>query len=119
MQAGDIKQLRANSIEHFAQKQCPSSATKLKTVQSQSTNENEDEDQNELWRKIESKNNHILVNQLHFCRFIYYMIRNSSFLPVQKAQQEKLNLILFKHVIKLTKQLSDCKSNCFKLQEWG
>lgn len=118
IQLEDLRELRPSSIDHFNPPPGLGIPRKLKTVQSQSTNSNEEED-GESWKKVETKNNHILVNQLHYCRFLYYMIKNSQNLLVNEKSKNKLNLVVFKHLLKLIKHLADCNSNWFKLRDWA
>lgn len=68
--------------------------------------------------RVESRNNHILINQLHYCRFIYYMVRNLSLMPVAPNTRTKVGLILYKHLQKLIKQLADEKKNWLGLAKW-
>lgn len=68
--------------------------------------------------RIETRNNHILINQLHFCRFIYYLTRNLSHLLVSPKSKNRISLILFKHLQKLIKNLADDKANWFNLNNW-
>lgn len=68
---------------------------------------------------MESQNNHILVNQLHYCRFLYYFVRNRKYIMVAESSSQKLTLVIFKHLLKLTKQLSDSSFNWFKLKDWN
>lgn len=68
--------------------------------------------------KTETKNNHILVNQLHYCRFIYYYIKNMKYLRVSPKNQTKLTLVMFKHLEKLILLLTDRENNNFKLSKW-
>lgn len=68
--------------------------------------------------KTETRNNHILVNQLHYCRFIYYYIKNVKYLRVSPKNQIKLTLVMFKHLEKLVLLLADRHANAFKLDRW-
>lgn len=68
--------------------------------------------------RTETKNNHILVNQLHYCRFIFYFIRNIKHLRVGSQNKVKLTLVLFRHLEKLIFLLSNKKENYFKLPFW-
>jgi len=68
--------------------------------------------------RVHIKNNHILINQLHYCRFIYYLIRNLNYLLISPKSRNKLTLILFRHLLKLIKNLSDPSKNWFRLSDW-
>ena len=54
-----------------------------------------------------TRNNKILLSQLHYCRFLYYLIKNSRALLVKERTVEKLKIIVYKHIMKLVKQLGD------------
>ena len=54
-----------------------------------------------------TRNNKILLSQLHYCRFLYYFIKNSRTLLVKERTVEKLKIIVYKHIMKLVKQLGD------------
>lgn len=49
---------------------------------------------------------------------MYYLIQNSKHLPLTEDSRETFVMILFKHLIKLIKQLADIKHNSFKLPHW-
>lgn len=68
--------------------------------------------------KVVQKNYEILVNQLNYCRFMYYLIENASYIMLASSSKGKLTLALFKHLLKLSKQLADSKNNCFNMVEW-
>jgi hypothetical protein len=68
--------------------------------------------------KMSNRNNHILISQLHYCRFISYFIRNLKYLKVSSKNRTKLTLLLHKHMAKLITLLSNDKTNHFQLQEW-
>ena len=65
-----------------------------------------------------TRNNKILLSQLHYCRFLYYFIKNSRTLLVKERTVEKLKIVVYKHIVKLTKQLADEKENWLQLKEW-
>ena len=67
---------------------------------------------------IEYKNNKILVSQLHFCRFIFYFIKNIKYLQINNKNRIKFTLLLYKHLDKLVKLLSSNKVNTFNLENW-
>lgn len=66
----------------------------------------------------ETRSNHILISQLHYCRFIYYLARNINFLLVTPKNKSKLTLVLYKHLLKLIKLLADDQQNWFHLKNW-
>ena len=66
-----------------------------------------------------NKNNHILLSQLHFCRFIYYFIRNLKFLETTPKNRIKLSLVLYQHLEKLINLLGDNTINYFQLEDWA
>ncbi len=68
--------------------------------------------------KIEQNNYEVLVVQLNYCRFMYYLLENGAYLQLSSSSRGKLTLVLFKHLLKVAKQLADSKSNCFGLTEW-
>jgi hypothetical protein len=68
--------------------------------------------------KVVQKNYEILVNQLNYCRFMYYLIENGNYLLLPSSSRGKLTLTLFKHLLKLSKQLADSKNNYFNMTEW-
>ena len=68
--------------------------------------------------KQTNKNNHILLSQLHFCRFIYYLIRNLKFLETTAKNKTKLTLVLYHHLEKLINLLANNKTNYFQLEDW-
>lgn len=67
---------------------------------------------------VEMLNDKILNNQLNHCRFMYYLIRNSHHIPLPDDSVKRITLIIFKHLIKTIKELSDSKTNFFKLANW-
>ena len=70
-------------------------------------------------KKVDLRNNHILINQLHYCRFLYYLVRNSHNVLLEPRSVQKLTLVVYKHLLKLTKQLADSSHNWFRLRDWG
>ena len=68
--------------------------------------------------KLEQKNYEVLVNQLNYCRFLYYFIENGVHLQLNWSSKGRLTLVLFKHMLKLIKQLADSKNNWFGLANW-
>ncbi len=73
-------------------------------------------------KKIESewerKNHHLLINQLHFCRFIYYLTKNINYLSVIEKTKEKVSLLLMRHLLRLVRNLADDSANWFRLSNW-
>ena len=49
---------------------------------------------------------------------MYYLIENAVYIQLNWANKGKICLMLFKHVLKLIKQLSDSKKNWFILPNW-
>ena len=49
---------------------------------------------------------------------MYYLIQNSQHTPLPEDSLKRIQLIIFKHLIKTIKQLSDTKTNFFKLPNW-
>jgi hypothetical protein len=49
---------------------------------------------------------------------MYYLIENGNYLLLPSSSRGKLTLTLFKHLLKLSKQLADSKNNCFNMTEW-
>jgi hypothetical protein len=68
--------------------------------------------------KVELRNYDILVSQLNYCRFMYYTIENGGYLMLSWTAKGRLSLMLFKHLLKLIKQLADPKANWFGLAQW-
>ena len=68
--------------------------------------------------RMQTRNNHILINQLHYCRFIYYLTRNINYLLVNQKNKNKITIVLYKHLQKLIKNLADDQQNCFRLKNW-
>jgi hypothetical protein len=58
------------------------------------------------------------MSQLDYCRFLYYLIQNSEYIPLPEESLSRVLMILFKHLIKLIKQLADGRQNGFKLPNW-
>lgn len=57
-------------------------------------------------------------SQLDYCRFMYYIIQNQQYLNLQEESLKRIILIIFKHLVKVIKQLTDVKANHFKLPNW-
>ena len=72
----------------------------------------------ETGARVESRNNHILINQLHYCRFMYYLVRNLGVLPATPTSRTKVGLAIYKHLQHLIKQLSDERRNWLGLKGW-
>ena len=53
---------------------------------------------------------------LNFCRFMFYLMKNASFLELNECNRLKIKFILIKHSMFLLKQLSDTKKNWFGLK---
>jgi len=87
----------------------------MRFVSSKSTREGKDD--LEL-RKQECVNNELLICQLHYCRFLYYMVRNIGCFLIERKQAQKLGLIIFTHLLKLIKLIVDQNVNCLKLKDW-
>lgn len=68
--------------------------------------------------RFEVVNEKILTNQLDYCRFMYYLLQNNRCIPLREESRELIVMILYKHLIKLIKQLADLKHNFFKLPHW-
>jgi hypothetical protein len=49
---------------------------------------------------------------------MYYLIENGNYLLLPSSSRGKLTLTLFKHLLKLSKQLADSKNNYFNMTEW-
>lgn len=49
---------------------------------------------------------------------MYYLIQNSEQIPLPEESLERIKMMLFKHLMKLIKQLVDFKHNWFKLPHW-
>jgi hypothetical protein len=60
----------------------------------------------------------VVVSQLNFCRFMYYLVENSHYLQLNSLNRGRLSLLLFKHVLKVIKQLADNKNNWFGFTNW-
>jgi hypothetical protein len=61
------------------------------------------------------RNTSILLVQLNLCRFLYYIARNK--LPLlRNVDKDRLNCVIYKHIIKITERLVDTNTiNWFKL----
>jgi hypothetical protein len=64
------------------------------------------------------RNTSILLAQLNLCRFLYYITRNR--LPLlRKVDKDRLNCLIYKHIIKITEKLGDSNTtNWFKLSDF-
>lgn len=60
----------------------------------------------------------MLTTQLNFCRFMYYIIENSCYLSLTPLNKGRVCLLLFKHILKVAKQLADGKNNWFGFTNW-
>jgi len=49
---------------------------------------------------------------------MYYLIQNHPSLSLPEESLKRIVLIIFKHMVKLIKQLTDPKANYFKLPNW-
>ena len=49
---------------------------------------------------------------------MYYFIENNMNLQISWSDKGKLSLTIFKHLLKLIKQLADSKNNWFGLTNW-
>ena len=49
---------------------------------------------------------------------MYYLIQNNKYIPLPEEALERIVMILFKHMMKLIKQLANSKVNSFKLPHW-
>jgi hypothetical protein len=49
---------------------------------------------------------------------MYYIIENSNYLPLNTLNKGRICLVLFKHILKIIKQLSDGKNNLFGFTNW-
>lgn len=49
---------------------------------------------------------------------MYYLIQNNQHIPLPEESLKRIILIIFKHLVKIVKQLADSKSNYFKLPNW-
>lgn len=59
-----------------------------------------------------------MINQLDYCRFMYYLIKNINHFNVNDNNKQKTGLIIFKHLIRLIKLLADSKNNWFGFMNW-
>lgn len=50
---------------------------------------------------------HIFLNQVHFCRFLYYLHKNALYILLCKKSQEKLAVITFKLIFETLDELSE------------
>jgi hypothetical protein len=49
---------------------------------------------------------------------MYYIIENSNYMPLNPLNKGRICLVLFKHILKIIKQLSDGKNNWFGFTNW-
>lgn len=49
---------------------------------------------------------------------MYYFVQNSQHLPLSEDSLKRVVLIIFKHLVKIIKQLADAKINYYKLPNW-
>jgi hypothetical protein len=49
---------------------------------------------------------------------MYYIVENVDCLALTDVTSKKICLVLFKHLLKIIKQLADLKQNCFNLPSW-
>ena len=64
------------------------------------------------------RNTSILLVQINLCRFMYYIAKNR--LPhLRKIDKDRLNCVLYKHILKITDRLVDInRTNWLKLGEY-
>ena len=68
--------------------------------------------------RFEIINEKVLLGQLDYCRFLYYLVQNSNYLPLAEDSLARIVLVAFKQLLKLAKQLGDGRQNWFKLPQW-
>jgi hypothetical protein len=49
---------------------------------------------------------------------MYYLVKNIGNLKMSENSQQKVSLVLFKHIVKLVKQLADTRVNWFGFTNW-
>lgn len=49
---------------------------------------------------------------------MYYLIENNMYLQINNLNRGRLSLVLFKHLLKMIKHLSDNKNNWFGFTNW-
>jgi hypothetical protein len=49
---------------------------------------------------------------------MYYMIENIMYIQINEINRSRLSLVLFKHLLKIIKQLSDNKNNWYGFTNW-
>lgn len=69
-------------------------------------------------RKMECHNNEVMICQLHYCRFLYYLLRNTNCLLVERRQGLKFGILVFTHVLKLVQVIADPNNNYLNLKDW-
>jgi hypothetical protein len=63
-------------------------------------------------------NYRVMINQLDYCRFMYYLIKNLQYFNAIESSKQKIGLTIFKHLIRLIKLLADSKNNWFGFMNW-
>lgn len=63
-------------------------------------------------------NYRVMISQLDYCRFMYYLVRNLHHFNATEQTKQKVGLTIFKHLIKLIKLLADSKNNWFGFMNW-
>lgn len=59
-----------------------------------------------------------MINQLDYCRFMYYLVKNLHHFGANETSRQKVGLVIFKHLIRLIKLLADSKKNWFGFMNW-
>jgi len=49
---------------------------------------------------------------------MYYLIENGASLPLNSLNRGRISLVLFKHILKIVKQMVDNKNNWFGFTNW-
>ena len=49
---------------------------------------------------------------------MYYLIENGASLPLNSLNRGRISLVLFKHILKIIKQMVDNKNNWFGFTNW-
>jgi len=49
---------------------------------------------------------------------MYYLVKNLHYLNIKEVSRQKIGLVIFKHLIRLIKLLSDTKNNWFGFMNW-
>lgn len=64
------------------------------------------------------KNTHVIIVQLNFCRFMYYLIRNRISL-LRKIDKDRLGCVLYRHILQIIDKLQQLnKNNEFRLTDF-